>query len=94
MNGMKDVSYTRKELENMDNWRCTFRHIIATSSPFDRVVCLMKNQGKAPGFFWKMPNMQTADEANLENLRLALAQGRLELIKGKLPRIPKQVDEH
>jgi hypothetical protein len=82
---MKDISFTRKELENMDGWRCTFRHIIAIASPLDRVVCLMKNPGKKPGYFWKMPGMMAADPVNLDALRQSIEAGRLELVDGKLP---------
>lgn len=76
--------YQRRSLERMGNWRATFRHVIAQASPLDRVVCMMKNEGK--GYFWKMPGMKRVEEVNLDRLQRAIDEGRLILVKGVLPR--------
>lgn len=83
---MRGEIYTRNQLESMENWRATFRHIIAHASPYDRVVCLMKNPGKQPGYFWKMPGMQTVEMMDPISLQKALSDHRLELVRGHLPR--------
>lgn len=78
--------YTRRQLEAMPIWRATFRCIIAHASPLDRYVCLLKKPGKEPGYLWKMPGMRSLEVVNLIRMQESLLAGRLQLVRGKLPR--------
>ena len=79
---MKGERYSLRDLEGMDNWRATIRHVVALGSP-PRFVCLMKK--KDTGYFWKMPDNAHVEDANLDTLREGIATGRLVLVSGKLP---------
>jgi len=82
---MQGEIHTLKQLENMDNWRATLRHVVSLGSP-PRFVCLMKKQGKKQvGYLWKMPTKEHVEDANISTLQEALNNGRLVLVKGNLP---------
>jgi hypothetical protein len=82
---MQGEIYTRQELEGMKSWRATFRQVIAFSSP-DRVVCMMKNPGKQPGYFWKIPGMESVEQVDLGRMQQSVNDGRLALLRGQMPR--------
>lgn len=85
---MENASYTREQLEGMNEWRATFRHVVCIASPVDRVVCLMKNK---TGYLWRTPGHSYTEECDLERLQKALTEGRLEMVNGTLPRGVKTV---